>query len=585
MTIRAIAGLVGLNGLVVVVGAGVLWGIRGLHSWIDAVRLAGVAYLLGVASLFVVLTAELVVGIPLGLASFVATAACLVLAGILFRRLRPEPGSTDAPREPSGLRVSIGAAVFIGAAVVYLAALFRAGRLSDLAWDVWASWVPKAKAIYFTGGVDAELFASLPGASYPPGLPALEAVAFHAMGSADAITLHLQYWFLAVGFVAAVFGLLSNRVRSTILLPALLLLLVIPDVRIRATDLYGDIPLGYLVAVSALLVLLWIRDAQTWRLMAATILLAGAMLTKREGILFALCLVVAALAATYDERRRAWPRIAAAGAIALALALPWRIWFIVEDLPSDAPESGYLGIFEHLDRAWPSHELVLRTLFDYDLWLIVPTLAIAAAVLAYIVGARREAAFTLVFLGTSVVGCAWTLWANPSLDLSGDDSLVNRVVGTPTLVLASTLPLLLELAWRGRVAVPGTPEAVRRDSAQPVRVAVAVLIVVAALVVYPAVTLAKGGPSFPSRGDCVLAPVKGQNVRVVFGYRDTYPEAIVLRDRSLELGFQGTEAAQDGCGRVRVSVDGVPSIAVGEEVVREARTVGLAPTLELDPDA
>jgi len=59
----------------------------------------------------------------------------------------------------------------------------------------------------------------------------------------------------------------------------------------------------------------------------------------------------------------------------------------------------------------------------------------------------------------------------------------------------------------------------------------------------------------------------------------------VLRDRSLEVGFQGTEAAQDGCGRVRVAVDGIPSIAVGEEIVREARTVGLAPTLELDPDA
>jgi hypothetical protein len=309
------------------------------------------------------------------------------------------------------------------------------------------------------------------------------------------------------------------------------------------------------------------------------------MLTKREGILFALCLVVAALAATYGERRRAWPRIAAAGAVALALALPWRIWFILEDFPSDGPESGYLEVFDHLDRAWPSHELVLRTLFDYDLWLIVPTLAIVAAVLAYIVGARREAAFTLVFIGTSVVGCAWTLWANPSLDLSADDGLVNRVVGTPTLVLASTLPLLLELAWRGRVAVPGTPEAVRRGSAQPVRAAVAVVIVVAALVAYPAVTLAKGGLSFPSSGDCVQAPAEGQKVRVVFGYRDTYPEAIVLRDSSLEVGFQGTEAAQDGCGRVRVSVDGIPSIAVGEEIVREARTVGLAPTLELDSDA
>ncbi|MBM2823004.1 MAG: hypothetical protein HW413_1750 [Thermoleophilia bacterium] len=583
MTIRAIAGLAGLNFVVLVIGSCVLSGIRGWRSWIDAVRLSGLAYLLGVASLFIVLTAELVVGIPLGPTSFAVTGACLALGGVLLGRRRRWRESTHDREGQNGLRLSIGAAVFIGLAVVYLTALFRAGRLSDLSWDVWASWLPKAKAIYYSGGIDADLFATLPGAAYPPGLPALHALAFHAMGSADATTLHLQYWFLAVGFVAAVFGLLSTRVRGPILFPLLLLLLLMPDVRNRATDLYGDIPLGYLVAASALLVLLWIQDSQTWRLVAATVLLGGAMLTKREGILFALCIVVAALVATYRQRRTAWPRLAAAGAASLALALPWRIWFSFEDLPSDGPESGYLGVLDHLDRAWPSHQLVVRTFFDYDLWLLVPTLGIAAAALAFLAGARREAVFTLVLVGTSLVGCAWTFWSNPSLGLGVEEGLVNRVVGTPTLMLASLVPLLLELAWRGRAVVSPRPVPDRSDKG--IHIGVAVAIVAAALVVYPAVILADGGPRFPGTGDCVRAPVEGEKVRVVFGYRDTYPEAIVLRDRSLEVGFQGTEAAQDGCGRVRVSVDGIPSIAVGEAIVMEARTVGLVPTLELDPDA
>ena len=583
MTIRAILGLVVLNLFVLGVGSGILWGIRGWRSVIEFVRLSGVAYLLGVASLFIVFTLELVLGIPLTQVTIAVTGACLVGAGVLLSRRRSEQGLGRELAAQSGLNLSITTAVFVGAAVVYFAALFRAGRLSDLAWDVWASWVPKAKAIYYSGEIDPELFASLPGAAYPPGLPALNAAAFHAMGSVDAATLHLQYWFFGVGFVAAIFGLLVDRVRSVILIPLLLLLLLMPDIRNRATDLYGDIPLGYLVAVSALLVLLWIQDSQTWKLVAASILLGGAMLTKREGILFALCIVAAAFAATFRQRRAAWPRIAAAGAAAFALALPWRVWFTLEDLPSDAPESGYLGVLDNLDRAWPSHELVLRTLFDYDLWLLIPTLTIAGAALAFIVGARREAVFTLVFLGASIVGSAWTFWSNPSLAIGTDEGLVNRVVGTPTLAIAAILPLLLELAWRGHAHEP-VAEPVEIPSGRATRTTVAVAVIAMAVVAYPAITVAGGVPAFPNPEDCMRAPVEGQPARVVFGYADTYPEAIVLRDRALDLGFEGTEAAQDGCGRLRVSVDGVQSIAIGEELVSEARAVDLDPTLELDPD-
>jgi len=582
VTVRAIVGLTGLNFVVLVVGVSVLSAIRPWRSWVDTLRLAGVGYLVGVSSLFTVLAAELVLGVPIRPSTFALTSACLAGAGVWSARRRANRGLERSGGLPPGLP-SIGVAVFVGAAAVYYLALFRAARLSDLSWDVWASWLPKAKAIYFTGGLDPALLASLPGPSYPPGLPALHAVAFHAMGSADATTLHLQYWFLGVGFAGAVIGLLTTLVRPVLLCPLMLLLLLMPDIRNRATDLYGDVPLGYLVALGALLVLLWIRERDSWQLVTATILLGGAMLTKREGILFALCIVVAALVATYRERRQTWPRIVAMGAAAFALALPWRVWFMLESLPSDAPEEGYLGVFDHLDRAWASHELVLRTLFDYDLWLLVPTLAIAAIGLAFVAGARREAVFAAAFLVTAAVGSAWTFWSNPSLDIGVEEGLVNRVVGTPALALGAMIPLLLELAWRGRAGI-AIAEDVGRARARTGPVAVAMGVVVALIVAYPAITVAKGGPRFPSPEDCVLAPVSGQKVRVVFGYRATLPEAIALRDRALEVGFEGTEAAQDGCGRARVSVDGVPSIAVGQEVVAAARTVELDPALELDPD-
>jgi hypothetical protein len=95
------------------------------------------------------------------------------------------------------------------------------------------------------------------------------------------------------------------------------------------------------------------------------------------------------------------------------------------------------------------------------------------------------------------------------------------------------------------------------------------LVVAVAALGFPLAVLAfAGAPDFPSRDDCVLAPTGEGEYQVVFGYR------------ALAVGFLGTEFARNSCGRVKVFVDDVPSVAVGEEVIRQARTVGLEPTLE-----
>ena len=582
MTVRAIAGLAALNVFFLCVGSGVLIGLRGWSRWTELVRLAGVAYLLGIASFAIVATVELVLGVPFRLATILLTGLTLGLAGAAIGRRRGGEQDSSAGEASLGQLTLVGA-IFVGAILVYFEALFRAGRLSSLGWDVWASWIPKAKDLYYSGSLDPGLLASVPGPSYPPGLPILDATAFHAMGSADAVTLHLQYWFLGIGFAAAVAGLLAPRVRTVILLPFLLLMLTMPDFRNRATDLYGDIPLGFLVGASALLVLLWLEERTSWKLAAATALLGGAMLTKREGILFAALVIFSALVATFRERRAAWPPLVAAGAIAFAFSVPWRIWFTANHLPSDAPESGYLSF--HLDRVWPSFHLVFTTLFDYSLWLVVPVVGVAAALLAYLAGARRDAVFVLVFLGTAVVGSAWTFWSNPSLELSLGDGLVNRVVGTPILALAAMTPLLLEKAWGAKTRRVAADAAGRAAWGRAVPGWAPWAVVIAAFLLYPSITLAGGRPRFPSAQDCVLPAVAGQEVRVVFGYASTYPEAIPLRDRALAVGFKGTIAEPDGCGRVRVSLDGVPSPEVGAAVIEEAKKVGLRPTLELDPGA
>jgi hypothetical protein len=212
VTVRAFFGLAVLNLFLLVVGTTVLTTVRGWRSRADLVRTAGLSYLLGVALVGVALSVELVLGIPFSFPTVVLTGLGIAVAALLLRgpatRWRPmlQPERTSP--------YAVVAVPFGILLIVYLEALFRAGRLAGLsAWDAWAFWVPKAKAIYFFGGLDEQFFRELPNATYPPLVPALEAAAFHFMGTADGVTLHVQFWFFACGFVAAVAGLLAPRHR------------------------------------------------------------------------------------------------------------------------------------------------------------------------------------------------------------------------------------------------------------------------------------------------------------------------------------------------------------------------------------
>jgi hypothetical protein len=111
-----------------------------------------------------------------------------------------------------------------------------------------------------------------------------------------------------------------------------------------------------------------------------------------------------------------------------------------------------------------------------------------------------------------------------------------------------------------------------------------IAIAVIPLLVYPIVSIAGGGPRFPTRTECVHAAVDGQPVAVVWGRYDDLSEASEARDRVITVGFVGTEVQPDGCGLWKVELGGVPSVEVANEIVEEAETVDLHPTLELDSD-
>ena len=454
MNAHAIAGLVALNLWLLGVGIAVLFALRGWRSWGELVRLSGVAYIVGVAVNGVAWVWELVVGIDLGLAEiFVTGLAIAVVASLagyrLGRRLPPRGGW------PPVARLSALSAVFGGLTAVYLEALFRSGRLGGLyEFDAWAFWVPKAKAIYFFGGFDHQFFRELINQSYPPLVPALQAAAFHFMGAPDVVTVRLQYWFLFAGFVVAVLGLLSGRVNALFVWPPLLFVLVTPNLVGHALQAQADFPLDEFFAIAALLVALWLMERRDWQLVAASLLLAAAMTTKREGYAFAASVVVAALIVTWSERRAAWPKLVAAGVVAAAATVPWRIFLVVRGLNSGGPELSGTGLLSHGDRAWPSLRLALSTLFDYDLWLVVVPLGLVAVAAAFAAGARRLPAYVALVYVFMVAAFAYGTWAFPSLGFSRNPALnpIVRLTGGFILLTLVLVPLLLSRAWRGRQA-------------------------------------------------------------------------------------------------------------------------------------
>jgi hypothetical protein len=588
VTVRAIVGLAVFNLFILGVGAGALWGARGWRWWTDFARLLGVAYLLGLSALTVLLTFVMVVGIPLGVVTILLGGLGLVALGVVVGRAR---GFTTPGLHPPGWRVpgiSLFAALFVAGIVVYFESLFRAERLAGVAreWDSWAFWIPRAEALYRSGHLEPEFLLQLQqGPSYPPGLATIQAGAFHAMGSVDTVTLHLQYWFFAVGFVAAVIGLLAPRVHHVILFPLLLAFLVAPNLLDWITTVYADIPLGYLVAVAAVLVILWIEEREPWQLAVATVLLSGAMLTKREGLLFAVCVVVAGLAASFADRRQLWRPLLAAGLIAFVLALPWRIWFTAHGFPGDGPEAGYLGAFSHLDRVWPALKLNVTTLFDQDLWSFAPVIAVTALVLAFLARAWRVAAFAGTFLLLSLAAATWAFWSNLTLGLTEDEWAARRLAGTTVLVLAVLSPLLLQRAWRSEPAgarpqPPAFEALVSRSRWAWAVVLLGLLSHPAAMLVgYSGSGLPGGAPRWPGPSDCVSAAAPGLQARVVVGYAGSYPEADLVRRRALAAGLSGVRVAQDGCGRARVFVD-VESPEESGALIAAARAANMTPTLE-----
>ena len=593
MTARALGGLLVYNLCILSLGAGLLWGIRGWCWWTDFIRLVGVAYLLGCSALMLLVMYGIVLGVPVTGATMLLSGAGVAVGGLVVGRLR---GFTAPGIRPPGWQfpaISLFVALFAAGIVVYFEALFRAERLAGVAreWDSWANWLPKSKLLYATGRFDLDFLAGVPQLlSYPPGPAAIQAGAFHAMGSADTTTLHVHYWFMSAGFIAAVVGLLWRRVHHAILFPFVLMLLVAPSVVDWITTVYADLPMGYLLAVASVLLVLWIEDRRPWQLAAVALLVAGAMVTKREGVIFAACVLLAALVASVADRHLLWRRLFAAAAVALALVLPWAVWFVAHGAPAAAAyDTQYTGLVADVDRLWPAFEITVRSLFHSGLWHFAPVISVAAILLALLAGAWRSAVFAGTLLVSGAAGVTWILWVNGSLVLNHDEWAIRRFIGTTVLAAAVLTPLLLQRAWRSsEPATTASPVTQAPDVLfKPSKLGWVVVLVgllshpASILVGYSGSGLPAGWPNFPS---CVVSPSAEAEMRVVVGYADTHGEARSLRNRALRVGLDDAVVAQDGCGRLRVYVDDVRTMDAADALVAEARAAGMQPTIERDQD-
>jgi hypothetical protein len=446
---HSLVGLVAFNLFLLMVGVALLFGARSWQSWSDLLRLSGFAYMLGVAAMGVALVIELVAGLDLSLLSILATGLGLAAASVLVGRAL---GRSLPPSRVFSGHISLTTAIFGALTIVYSEALFRSGRLAGLYdFDGWAFWIPKAKAIYFYGGLDHQFFEQLPGPSYPPLVPALEAAAFRFMGSPDVVTLHLQFWFFFVGFLGALIGLLAPRVPPLLLWPPILLLAVTPHVLGYALQEQGDFVLDEFFALAALLVALWLVERARWQLAGAALFSAAAMSTKREGYILLACVAVAALVASWRKFRLLGPPVLLALAVAVVLTVPWRVFLLVNDLSRGGAEAGGVGLFRHADRAWPSLRLAVSAMFDYDIWLIVAPLMVLAIAAAAVARATRLAVYATLLVGLGLAAFTWVTWAFPSLPITKAPNVNPIVRLTGSLALASTalVPLLLSAAWRG----------------------------------------------------------------------------------------------------------------------------------------
>jgi hypothetical protein len=433
-----VTGLLLANALYFAIGVGLLPLLRIARDRAALVARLPLAYGVGLAATGILAAHLALIDVPLGLVELVLLAAVVLFLGL--RRVRDASGSEPQarPSEPLWSRL-VGA----GALVVALVLLAHAWSTYEirplLEWDGWAIWGTKARALYEFGGATGPVFTSdayLP-LQHPLLLPALEATDFRAMGVYDPTLVHIQLLLLAVGFLLGFVALLRDRVPFLLVGTTVLAVLAAEPVLKQLSTNLADVPLALFVALGLVGLGRWLATAERWPLVAGTLFLGAAALTKSEGLFFAL----AALLALLPFAWRRWRELGASALAIAAIVLPWRLFVELHGLPlveyrfRNAVSPGYLS--DHSDRVRPAVDGLLDEIFTSDWGLLVP-LFLAALVTAVLARRYALAGFAalwalLAFLGLVLIYWISVIPIDLALVWSGDRTIVTLVVGAGAL--------------------------------------------------------------------------------------------------------------------------------------------------------
>jgi hypothetical protein len=451
--------LAGLDVGLLVVGESILAGLGLVRDARAGLRYLGLSLVLGWAATGVCVSLAVEAGLELTVATVVVLWA--LLAGVSFVLGLKVPGRSSAllgERSWTGRAAALAGG---GLLVAVLVALFRRVDASGpLHPDAWGFWLPKAKVLFETGSLDTGLggFTSFAHPEYPPLLPCSEAVAFRFMGQADVLLLPVQHWVLFVGFLGAVAGFLASRVRPAVLWPSLAVVAMLPTLDRLVGSSLSDEPLAQLFALAGIAAALWLLERDGRLAAVCGILLVALPMTKNEGLMLGVALLLMLGAAT---RLEAWRTLVPLSGVTLLAAVPWRLWHAVNDVRDQSDY--HLGDIVHFGRLGDRIDRLGIALRDFAGYVVDPgrfLLAVPLVLVLAVLLSRRRTGLAALSAGTVLLAFAGYLviyWIGlPEIHFYLDSS--GERVAAPLAVFCAVLfPLLATEAWALTGEEPSRP--------------------------------------------------------------------------------------------------------------------------------